>query len=141
MNGLDVTVAIDYPEPLLGGVSAILLGLGYQPPLNIPGSGNVLSVRQSVTNLAGGGSTVAPSDKDTNSDTVDDRLDVLARASTSGSIQPANVFRARFACAAGSVITPASLVCTPSQAAGLDGLPFTPDLASLISCHFTLSAP
>jgi hypothetical protein len=136
-----VTVAIDYPEPLLGGVSAILLGLGYQPPLDIPGSNNVLSVRQSVTNLAGNGSTVAPSDKDTNADTVDDRLDVLARASTSGSIQPANVFRARFSCAAGSVITPASLVCTPSQAAGLDGLPFTPDLASLISCHFTLSAP
>ena len=136
-----MTVSIQYPEQLLGGVSAILLGLGYQPPLSIPGSNNVLSVRQSVTNLAGGGSTVAPSDKDTNADQVDDRLDVQARASTTGSIQPAAVFRARFVCAAGSVVTPSSLVCTPSQASGLDGLPFPPELASLISCAVTLSAP
>jgi hypothetical protein len=121
-------------------VSAIVIGLGYQPPLSIPGSGNVLSVRQSVTNLAGGGSTIAPNDKDTNTDTVDDRStssparprpDRSSRRTSSGAVR----MRGGLGHHAGQP----RLYSEPS--AGLDGLPFTPELAQLISCHLTLSAP
>jgi hypothetical protein len=136
-----VTVSIQYPEQLLGGVSAILLTLNYPPPLAIPGTGNVLSVRQRMTNLAGGGSQLTPNDGDSNGDTVDDRLNATSRASATGSIQPGNVFRARFDCPQGTPVTPGSLTCTHSQAAGLDGLPFDPSLASQITCALALSAP
>jgi hypothetical protein len=142
-NGLDVTIGIDYPEPILGGVSAILLTLSYPAPLAIPGPalpGSPATVRQRVTNLAGPGSSLAPTDKDTNADAVDDRLDVSARASTSGSINPAPVFRARYDCPVGTEISPGSLSCTQSQATALDGSPHPPELAAMIHCTITLSA-
>lgn len=138
-SGLDVTVSINYPEPLLGGVSAILLALNYPPPLAIPGSGNVLSVRQRVTNLIGPGSQVSPNDRDTNANGVDDRLDVQARASTTGSINPGPVFRVRYDCPSGTPISASSLSCSHSQATALDGQPFPPELNALITCSFTLS--
>jgi cysteine-rich repeat protein len=140
-GGLDATVALDYPEPLLGGVSAILLNLSYPSPLAIPGTGTAATVRQRVTNLAGAGSQLAPTDRDTNADTVDDRLDVQARASTTGSLNPAAVFRARFDCPADTPISPGAFACAHSQATGLDGLPFAPELAAQIGCVVTLSAP
>jgi len=140
---LDVTVGIDYPEPILGGVSAILLTLSYPPPLAIPGPaapGSAATVRQRVTNLAGPGSGVSPTDKDSNTDTVDDRLDVSARSSTSGSINPAPVFRARYDCPLGTEISAGSLGCTQSQATALDGSPHPPELAAMITCTITVSA-
>jgi hypothetical protein len=140
-SGLDATVALGYPEQLLGGVSAILLHVSYPAPLAIPGTGTAATVRQRVTNLAGAGSQLAPNDRDTDADAVDDRLDVQARASTTGSLNPAPVFRVRFDCPADTAISPGSLSCTHSQSTALDGLPFTPDLAAQIGCVVSLSAP
>ncbi len=137
--GLNVTVGIDYPESLLGGVSAIRLRLAYVPPLSIPGSGNVLSVRQRVTNLAGSGSSVSPNDMDTNGNAVDDLLDVQARASATGSIDPGPVFRVRFDCPAGNVVPASALACTRADATALDGLPFPPELASQITCSVSVA--
>jgi hypothetical protein len=140
---LDVTVGLDYSEPTLGGISAILLGLSYPTPLAIPGPaapGSAATVRARVTNLAGAGSSLAPIDRDTNTDTVDDRLDVTARASTSGSLNPAPVFRVRYDCPQGTEVSPGNLTCAPSQATGLDGLPFPAELAATITCTITLSA-
>lgn len=134
-----MTVSLSYNESVLGGVSAILLGLSYQPPLAIPGSGNVLSVRQRVTNLAGAGSQLSSNDRDSNADTIDDRLDVQARASTTGSIEPAAVFRARFDCAENTSIAPSALTCAHSQSTALDGLPFPAELAAQITCTVSLA--
>ena len=140
-NGLDVTAVLDYPESLLGGVSAILLSVNYPPPLAIPGSGTALSVRQRVTNLLGGTFVVQPNDRDTDADTVDDQLAVTNRAPTGGSIQPGSVFRVRYDCAAGTSISASILSCVPSQATDPSGLPFSPELAAQINCNVTLSAP
>jgi hypothetical protein len=135
-----VVVSIAYPKSTLGGISAILVSLSYPPPLDIPGTGQVASVRQRVTSLAGPGSAVSPNDRDTNADTVDDRLDVTARASTAGSIDPGPVFQARYDCPSGTPISTSMLTCAQSQATGLDGLPFPAELAGLITCSVTVSS-
>ena len=138
-NGLDVTFGIDYPEGLLGGISAIKLSINYPGAISYPGSGSTTS-RTRVTNLAGGGSTIFPLDRDTNADAVDDRLDVTARASVTGSIRPSNVYRARFDCPAGTHVSPSNLSCLHSEAAGLDTLPFPSQLDSQIACSLSLAA-
>src|SRR5262245_12018981 len=139
-NGLNVTVAINYPESLLGGISAIRASLNYTPPLSIPGTGNVLSVRQRVTSLLGTGFTVTPRDQDTNADTVDDQLFVQA-SSTLNSIQPGSLYLALFDCAAGTpVSTPANVSCVLAGAADTSGIPFPPELANQITCSLTLAA-
>jgi len=135
-----VTIGLDYPLQLVGGVSAILLKASYSPPLDIPGTGTATTVRQRVTNLAGGGSSLTPSDRDTNSDGADDQFQVTARK-TQGSLDPGPVVRVRFDCPAGTSVSPASFPCTKEQATDLSGAPFAPALADLINCSITLSAP
>jgi hypothetical protein len=135
-----VTVGLDYPLQVVGGVSAILLKTSYAPSMAIPGTGSESSVRARVTNLAGTGSSLSISDKDTNADTVDDQFQATARK-TQGSLDPGPVFRVRFDCPAGTNVSPASFPCTQEQATDLSGLPFVPELASLIKCVVTLSAP
>jgi len=140
-GGLDVTVAINYPESLLGGISAIRASLNYVPPLDIPGTGNVLSVRQRVTSLLGTGFTVTPRDQDTNTDTVDDQLFVQLSTALN-SIQPGSLYRAHFDCPAETpVAAPASVSCVLAGATDLSGIPFAPELAGQVSCSLTLSAP
>jgi hypothetical protein len=139
-NGLDVTVGIAYNESLLGGISAIRTAVNYPPPLSIPGSGNVLSVRQRVTSLLGSGFTVSPQDRDTNTDTIDDQL--FAQISSAlNSIQPGSLYRARYDCPMNTSINPTSLSCVLSGATDLSGSPFPPELANQITCSMTLSAP
>jgi hypothetical protein len=138
-NGVLVFVSIDYPESTLGGISAILLSLNYPPPLSIPGTGQVASVRQRVTSLVGPGSAASPNDRDTNGDTVDDRLDVTVRAATSGSVNPGPAFQARFDCPSGTLISASSMTCSHSQATALDGTPHPPELASQITCSINVS--
>jgi cysteine-rich repeat protein len=139
-NGIDVTVGLDYPLQTVGGVSAILLKTSYAPPLGIPGTGSESSVRARVTNLAGTSSSLSVSDKDTNADTVDDLFQATARK-TQGSLDPGPVFKVRFDCPAGTNVSPASFPCTQEQSTDLSGLPFVPELAALIKCAVTLSAP
>jgi len=116
-----------------------VLSIRYPAPLSIPGTGSVSTVRQRLTNLAGGGSTMFPVDRDTNADAVDDLLDVTARASVTGSIRSGDVYRVRFDCPAGTQISGSILSCAHSQAAGLDTLPFPPALDALILCRLSLS--
>jgi hypothetical protein len=139
-NGLDVTVALRYPEEALGGLSAIRTALNYSPPLSIPGTGTAASVRQRVTSLLGSGFTVAPRDQDTNADTVDDQLFVQV-SSALNSIQPVQLFRARYDCPANTSVTPSSFSCVTSAATNLAGLPFPPELAALVTCEVVLSVP
>src|SRR5262245_22752303 len=136
-NGLDVTAALQYP-PVVGGVSAVRMAVRYPSPLAIPGSGNVLSVRQRVTSLLGSGFTVRPNDRDTNSDTVDDQLDADV-TSTLNSIPSDDTFRVRYDCPAGTPVSPSSLTCLTSNAADPSGLPFPPEIAAQITCQLTLS--
>jgi hypothetical protein len=136
-NGLDATAALQYP-PVVGGVSGVRMGLGYPPPLAIPGSGNVLSVRQRVTSLLGSGFTVRPNDRDTNADTVDDLLEVDVTSSIN-IIPSDDTFRVRYDCAQGTPITPSSLSCVTSNATDPSGLPFAPELAAQITCNLTLA--
>jgi hypothetical protein len=133
-----VTASLQYNEALVGGLSAIFLNVSYAPPLSIPGSLNVLSVRQRVTNLGGSQWSVAPNDRDTNSNAVDDLLEVRATATTNGSVQPAAIYRARFDCAAGSVVS-ARIPCSMAQPIGLDGQPLDPSLASQIHCSVSVA--
>jgi hypothetical protein len=135
-----VTASLQYDEALVGGLSAIFLNLSYAPPLSIPGSLNVLSVRQRVTNLGGAQWSVAPNDRDTNSNGVDDLLEVRATATTNGSVQPAAIYRARFDCAAGAVVSASSIPCSMAQPIGLDGQPLDPSLASQIHCSVAVAA-
>ena len=140
-NGLDMTVSLDYPLQVVGGVSAIFLKLNYPPPLDIPGTGTASTVRLAVTNLAGTGSSVSSiSDNDTNANGVDDQLRAAARK-TQGSLDPGPIFRVRYACAAGTNVLPSSFSCLHEQETDLSGLPFAPELANLISCVVSLSAP
>jgi len=139
-TGLDVTVGLDYSLQIVGGVSAILLKTSYAPPLAIPGTGTESNVRMRVTNLAGAGSSLSVSDRDTNTDGVDDLFQVTARK-TQGSLEPAPVFRVRFDCPIGTNVSPSSFPCTHEQATDLSGLPLAPQLANLISCVVTLTAP
>ena len=141
-NGLSVTASLQYNEPLLGGISVIVFNLDYSTAVSIPGSGNVLSVRQRITNLGGAQWTPAPNDRDTNANGVDDQLQVRVTASTTGSVQPTSIFRARYDCAggAGTVIQASSIPCILTEATGLDGLPFPPELASQIHCNISVAA-
>jgi hypothetical protein len=139
-TGLDVTVALDYPLQTVGGVSAILLKLNYVPPASIPGTGSVSTVRARVTILAGTGASLSVSDRDTNSDTVDDQFQATARK-TVGSLDPGTVFRVRFDCPAGTNVSASGFPCVQEQATDLSGSPFVPQLASLIKCAVSLSAP
>jgi cysteine-rich repeat protein len=139
-NGLDVTVSLDYPLQIVGGVSAIFLKLNYPAPLVIPGTGTEATVRQRVTNLAGTGSSVSSiADRDTNTNGVDDQLQAAARK-TQGSLDPGAVFRARFDCAAGTTVSPTAFSCQQEQATDLSGSPFAPELSNLIGCVVALSA-
>jgi len=134
-------VGLDYPLQTLGGVSAILLKLNYVAPLAIPNSGTDAMVRARVTNLAGTGSSISGiMDKDTNTDTVDDQIQASVRK-TSGSIDPGPVYRVRFDCPAGTSIATSQFTCSHEQATDLSGSPFVPELANLIGCVVTLSAP
>jgi hypothetical protein len=146
-NGLNVTLAIDYPESLVGGISAFKPRVHYLgTPLSIEGSGNVLSVRQRVTSLLPAGYTLqvtaAPfGDHDSNGDTVDDRLEVRALATIGNSVRPGNVFRTRFDCAqgAGTVVSPSALGCSQVEVGALDGNPMDPALVALIHCSVSLA--
>jgi hypothetical protein len=138
-NGLDVTAALQYP-PVVGGVSAVRMAVGYPSPLAIPGTGNPATVRQRVTSLLGSGFTLRPNDRDTNGDTVDDQLDVDI-TSTLNSIPSDDTFRVRYDCPAGTPVSPSSLSCMTSNATDPSGLPFPPEVASQITCHLTLSVP
>jgi cysteine-rich repeat protein len=139
-NGLDVTVSLDYPQQIVGGVSAIFLRLTYPAPLVIPGTGTEATVRQRVTNLAGTGSSVSSiADRDTNTNGVDDQLQAAARK-TQGSLDPGPVYRARFECAAGTNVSPTAFGCSQEQATDLSGSPFAPELSNLIGCVVALSS-
>lgn len=138
-NGLDVTAALRYPA-LVGGVSGARLSVNYAPPLAIPGSGNGSTVRQRVTSLLGSGFTVRPNDRDTNADTVDDRLEVDV-TSTLNTIPSDDTIRVRYDCPAGTSVTPASLSCETSNTADPSGLPFPPEVAAQITCDLALSVP
>jgi hypothetical protein len=144
---LNVTYAIQYPEATLGGISAILMEKRYaDPPLSIPGSGNVLSVRQRVTSLltpaaAYSVQVTTLGDHDTGDPgTSDDTLEVRA-TSTTNSIRPGNVFRTRFDClgGAGTLVPQSTLSCAFSQVGGLDGNPMPPQLVALITCSVSLA--
>ena len=137
VNGLVATVGLDYNEQTVGGVSAIHLRLNYPPPATIPGSGAVATVRGRVTNLAPGASLSSISDNDTNSNGVDDALELNARKSD-GSLSPGPVFSVRFDCPLGAI--PTGLDCVHSGATDLSGLPFPPQQAALISCTVSLSS-
>jgi hypothetical protein len=138
-SGLDVTVALQYP-PVVGGISGVHMSVGYLPPLAIPGSGNVLSVRQRVTSLLGSGFTVRPNDQDTNADTVDDRLEVDV-TSTINLIPSDDTLRVRYDCPPSTPIEPSSLTCVTSNATDPSGLPFPPELVEQVTCALTLSVP
>jgi hypothetical protein len=140
-NGLDVTVSLDYDVQLVGSVSAILVKLNYPAPLVIPGTATDTTVRQRVTNLVGTGSTIGGvRDGDTNANGADDQIQAFVRK-TSGSINPGPFYRVRFDCPAGTGVSPSSLGCTQEQATDGAGLPFIPEIANLIGCVFSLSAP
>jgi hypothetical protein len=117
----------------------MFLNLSYAPPLSIPGTLNALTVRQRVTNLGGAQWSVAPNDRDTNSNGVDDFLEVRVTASTTGSVQPAAIYRARYDCAAGSVVVASSIPCSMAQVAGLDGQPLDPSLLAQIHCSVAVA--
>jgi len=147
-NGLQATIAIQYSEPLLGGISAIKLRAHYaDPPVRIPGTANELSVRQRVTSLLPAGYTlqVTPApfgDHDgPDADAVEDTLEVRALASTPNSIRPGDVFRVRFDCpaGAGTLVAPGALGCSHLEAGGLDGNPLPTELAALITCTVSLA--
>jgi hypothetical protein len=140
-SGLDVTVSLDYPVQIVGSVSAILVKLNYPAPLVVPGTGTETTVRQRVTNLVGAGSTIGGvRDSDTNTNGVDDQIQAFVRK-TSGSINPGPFYRVRFDCPAGTNVSPSSLSCSQEQATDAAGLPFIPEIANLIGCAFSLSAP
>ena len=146
--GLNVTLAIQYPEPILGGISAMKLRKHYaDPPLSIPGTGNVLSVRQRATSLLPGGYTlqVTPppfGDHDSSDpDAVEDTLEVRALATIGNSIRPGNVFRTRFDCpdGAGTLVSPTVFGCSHLEVGALDGQPMPPALTALITCSVSLA--
>jgi hypothetical protein len=147
-NGLNVTYALQYPEPVVGGISAIKLRDHYDdPPVAIPGSANALSVRQRVTSLLPPGYTLqvtaAPfGDHDSNDpDAVEDTLEVRALATIGNSIRPGDAFRTRFDCTGGpgTLISPSLFDCSFLEPGGLDGQPLPSELAALITCNLTLT--
>jgi len=132
---------VDYPLQTLGGLSAILLKLNYVPPVALPGTGTESTVRMRLLSLAGTGSTLSGiNDKDTNADTVEDQIQASVRK-TQNSIDPGPAFRVRFDCPAGTNVTLSAFSCSQEQATDLSGSPFVPELATLIQCVVTLSAP
>lgn len=134
-------MSLDYPVQIVGSVSAILVKLNYPAPLVVPGTGTETTVRQRVTNLVGAGSTIGGvRDSDTNTNGVDDQIQAFVRK-TSGSINPGPFYRVRFDCPAGTNVSPSSLSCSQEQATDAAGLPFIPEIANLIGCAFSLSAP
>jgi hypothetical protein len=135
-----VTAVLAYEPAILGAVSGVVTNIDYPPPLTIPGSGIELSVRQRVTNLLGSPYQVRPSDLDTNTNGVDDRLETRVTI-TDGSVPPQALYRARYDCPSGTQVAPAQLPCTVSQASDAAGLPFPPELLQQITCSVTLSVP
>jgi len=111
-----------------------------QPTSTTPAQRSVATVRTRVTNLGGAQWSVAPNDRDTNANAVDDFLEVRVPASTNGSVQPAAIYRARFDCAAGSVVAASAIPCSIAQVAGLDSQPLDPSLVAQIHCSVAVAA-
>jgi hypothetical protein len=137
-NGLVATVSLAYNEQTVGGISAIHFRLDYVPPLSIPGSLNVSTVRARVTNLAAPATLSNISDNDTNTNGVDDALELNARRTDGGSISPGPILSVRYDCPLGNM--PSAPGCVLSQATDLAGLPFPPEQAALIGCTVALSS-
>lgn len=137
-NGLIATVSLAYNEQQVGGISAIHFRLDYVPPLSIPGSLGVSTVRARVTNLATPATLSNISDNDTNANAVDDALELNARRTDGGSISPGQVFSVRYDCPLGNMSSAPG--CVLSQATDLAGLPFPPGQAALIGCTIALSS-
>jgi hypothetical protein len=131
-------VALNYNEQTVGGISAIHFRLDYVPPLSIPGSLNVSTVRARVTNLAAPATLSNISDNDTNANGVDDALELNARRTDGGSLSPGPIFSVRYDCPLGNM--PSAPGCVLSQATDLAGLPFPPAQAALIGCQVALSS-
>jgi cysteine-rich repeat protein len=137
-NGLTVQLDLDYPEDFLGGAATAELKLTYPPPLAIPGSNNVQSVRSRVTSLLPGGYSFQPKDTDSNSDGTDDLVSSLGLASFGNSVQPGPFMRVQFDCPAGTEVRPGDLPCVIGELTDLSGFPFAQELRDRARCVATI---
>jgi len=104
--------------PDLGGVT---VELSYPAPLGIPGSGADPSVRTRVTDVSGAGGFPTVNDTDSNGDGVDDDLK-YGYALAGGAIPIGPLVQVQFDCPAGTMVLPASLPCSVTDASDTNGL-------------------
>ncbi len=135
-TGVAVTIALDYPEGLLGGVSATRIEMSYPAYVSIPGSLFAGSVRQRVTSLLPDNFSFQGSDRDANGDTVDDFVRVEARTDL-GNIDPGDLARVQFDCAAGTPVFPTDFPCTIPELVDPSGNPFANELKAEARCVLT----
>jgi hypothetical protein len=133
-----VTVSLDYNAQTIGGVSATHLRVNYPPEISIPGSGTATTVRQRVTRIDTTLTLAGISDNDTNSNGVDDALELNASKTNGSSVGPGPLYTIRFDCSAAGLMP--TLTCVHSQDTDLSGSPFDPALAAQIACTLTQSA-
>jgi cysteine-rich repeat protein len=150
-NGLTVTMALDFPEDIVGQLGAAQVRLSYPSPLDIPGSGFASTVRQRVTSKLPAGFTfqgpgissdwLGGFDRDTNGDAVDDQVRVNLLPPLGNGLRTGDVGQAQFDCPAGTEMRPADLPCNVpgDQLGGLDGNPLAPELRPLVRCALTLA--
>jgi hypothetical protein len=103
-------------------VAGVELTVDYPPAaLSIPGSGNVPSVSGRAVNLGPPDDILALSDRDSNTDAVDDQLFVVFGGVVV--IPPGPIVGVLFDAAPGAAVTPDDFVCTVTTAVEVSGSP------------------
>jgi len=124
-GGIEVTVALVYQTNTLGPVAATYIDLGFEPPLDLPQTPDELRPR--LTSLLPQGVKVGSPTRQAK------RLRVALTTAEQG-IQPANAFKVRFDCPAGSRIAPSALSCATAEVISASGQPMEHTFAREVRC-------
>jgi len=130
-----VKVALSFSQTDFPDVSGVAVMLGYPASVAVPGIGSDPSVLARVTNLTGvSGGLFNVGDQDSNSDGVDDLLNV-GLVSLGSAIPPGDFASVRFDCTAGSSAPAASAFTCAVDASTLAGNPVP------AQCALTVTTP
>jgi cysteine-rich repeat protein len=132
-DGAQVTIILDYDVNQLSTLQGVGVNLGYpEDRASLPGSGAQAAAR--ITDLVNLG-LLAPNDKDTNGNGIEDTLAVLY-ASTPSTLPPGNFVRVQFDCPAGDVLEPFDFPCVVSDASDAGGN----QVSDLVHCTVRLAS-
>jgi hypothetical protein len=124
-GGVEASVALAYQLNAVGPVAATYVDLGFDPPLDLPSAAQEL--RSRLTSLLPQGVNVGSPTRQGK------RLRVALTTAEQG-IQPANAFKMRFDCPAGSRIAPGAFSCSTAEVTAASGQPLDDALAREVRC-------